>query len=114
TDELRPRALACAHVRRIEVLRSGRRPDRHTQERHPRLGERAAAFSVIARLARGDYVLPHMLTAAMTGHHVVKRQVMAASSAVLAGVVVAHENFLARHLYDRARTLHVIRETDDG
>src|SRR5437870_3049047 len=112
TDELRPGALAGAHVRGVEVLRCGRWPHRQPEERHPRLSERAPALSVVARLAGGDNVLPHMLTATMTWYHVIEREVVATPPAVLAGVVVANENFLARHLHDRARTLHVIRETD--
>src|SRR4029077_7025795 len=99
TDELRPRALACAHVRRVEVLRSRRRTHRQRQERHPRLSERATALPVIARLARRHDVLPDMRTAAVTRHHVIEREVVPAPPAVLAGVVVADENFLARHLH---------------
>src|SRR3984893_2565150 len=61
TDELRPRALTRADVRRAEGLRGSRRTHGQTQKRHPRLGERATALSVIARLARGHDVLPDML-----------------------------------------------------
>src|SRR5687768_5862849 len=81
-DELGPRALACAHVGRVEVLRCRRRAYWLAQERHARLGDRATALSVVARLARGHDVFPDVLTAAMTGHHVVERKVVAATAAV--------------------------------
>src|SRR5438132_69770 len=71
-----------------------------------------STLSVIARLAGGHDVLPHVLTPTVPRDHMIERQVVAAPSAVLAGVVVADEDFLARHLHDRARTLHVVRETD--
>src|SRR5256885_13266877 len=49
------------------------------KERHPRLGERAPALSVIARLAGGHDVLPDVLTAAVTRNHMIERQVVARS-----------------------------------
>src|SRR5437762_13021817 len=112
-DELRPGSLACPHIRRVEVLRRGRRPDRKAQERHACLGERAPALPVVARLAGGDDVLPDVLATAVTRHHVIERQVVTALPAVLAGVVVTDEDFLTGHLHDGARTLHVVREADD-
>src|SRR5512143_2602335 len=50
----------------------------------------------------------------MSGHHMIERQVVPALSAVLAGVVVALEDLLARQLHHGARPLHVVREADDG
>src|SRR5438105_13051310 len=55
-----------------------------------------------------------MLPAAMTGNDVIERQIVSAPPAVLTGVVVTHEDFLARHLHDRARTLHVVGEPNHG
>src|SRR5437870_1185572 len=111
-DELRPCSFPRAHIGGIEVLRRGWRPHGQAKERHPRLGERASTLSVIARLAGGHDVLPHVLTPTVPRDDMIERQVVAAPSAVLAGVVVAAEDFPARHLHDRARTLHVVRETD--
>src|SRR5512143_2968623 len=48
----------------------------------------------------------------MSGHHMIERQVVPALSAVLAGVVVALEDLLARQLHHGARPLHVVREAD--
>ncbi len=56
---------------------------------------------------------PRCAARPVTGHDMVERQVVAALAAVLAGVIVALEDFLARELYDRTRALHVIRESDD-
>src|SRR5437762_4886776 len=112
-DELRPGSLARAHIRRVEVLRRRRRPDRKAQERHACLGERAPALPVVAWLAGGDDVLPDVLATAVTRHHVIERQVVTALPAVLAGVVVTDEDFLTGHLHDGARTLYVVREADD-
>ena len=58
-----------------------------------------------------DLTLDHVIPRHRGGQHIWEN-VVAAPSAVLASVIVAHEDFLARHLYDRARTLHVVRETD--
>src|SRR5438132_739635 len=113
TDELRPGALAGAHVRGVQVLRCGRRPYRQTQERHACLSQGAAALAVVARLAGGDDVLPNMLTAPMARYHVIEGQVVPTPAAVLAGVIVPDEDFLTRHLDDRTRTLHVVGEADD-
>src|SRR5258708_13976033 len=76
--------------------------------------DRAAALLVVAALARRDDVLPGVLAAAMTGDHVVEGEVMAALAAVLAGVVVADEDFLAGHLQNGPWSLYVIGEPDPG
>src|SRR5438270_5206724 len=113
TDELRPRSFPRAHIGGVQVLRRRRRSYGQPEQRHPRLRERAPALSVIAGLAGGHDVFPNVLTAPVTRDHVVERQVVATPAAVLAGVVVADQDFLARHLHDRPRTLHVVGETDD-
>jgi len=53
-----------------------------------------------------------VLATAMTRHHVIERQVVAALAAVLAGVVVALKDLLARQLHHRTRPLDVIDEPD--
>src|SRR5437773_9799522 len=113
SDELRPLLLAAAYVRPVEIRRCGGRTLRRAEELHLRFGERAPALLVIAVAARRDDVLPGVLPAAVAWHHVVERQVVPPLAAVLAGVVVALEHFLARQLHDRARPLHVIGEADD-
>ena len=69
---------------------------------------------MVALLARRDDVLPHVLAAAMARHHVIEGEVVTTAAAVLAGVIVPGEHFLARHLHDRSGPLHVVDETDDG
>src|SRR5947207_7851282 len=114
TDELRPRSFPRAHIGGGPVLRRRRRAYGQPEQRHPRRRERAPASSVIAGLAGGHDVFPNVLTAPVTRDHVVEREVVATPPAVLAGVVVADQDFLARHLHDRSRTLHVVGETGDG
>src|SRR5207302_2042209 len=99
-DELGPAALASSHVRRVEILRRRRRTHRLPEQGHARLDECSPTLPVIARLARCDDVLPDVLASAMPRHHMIQREVVAALSAVLAGVVVTDEHFLAGHLYD--------------
>src|SRR5258708_19607998 len=113
-EELEPLALAGADVAREQVARGGRWPERRTGERHARLPQRPTALLVVAALARGDDVLPDVLTAAVAGDHVVEGEVVAALAAVLAGVVVANEDFLAGHLQDGPWSLDVIGEADHG
>ena len=67
---------------------------------------------MVARSARSHDVVPRVLAAAMTRHHMVQRQVVPSLAAVLAGVLVALEDLLARELHDRPRPLDVIDETD--
>src|SRR5207248_1958112 len=99
---------------RIEVRRRGRRSLRLAEKQHLRFGEGAATLLVVAVAARGDHVLPGVLSATMTRHHVIEREVVATLAAVLAGVVVALKDLFTRQLHDRARPLHVIDETDHG
>src|SRR5438477_2077400 len=113
-EELEPLALPGADVAREEVARCGWRPERGAGERHVRLPQRATALLVIAALARGDDVLPDVLAAAVAGDHVVEGEVVAALAAVLAGVVVADEDFLAGHLQHGPWSLDVVGETDHG
>src|SRR5205823_14889561 len=111
-DELRPHAFAGTNVGRVEVLGGRRWTDRLAEQRHARLGERTTALPVIARLACRDDVLPDVLAPTMTRDHMVECEVVAAPPAVLAGVVVTHEDFFPCHLHDRTRALHVVGEPD--
>src|SRR5579859_7633450 len=113
-EELEPLALARTDVAREQVARSGRRPEWGPGERHVRLLQRAPALLVVAALARRDDVLPGVLAAAVARDHVIEGEVVAALAAVLAGVVIADEDFLAGHLQDRSRSLDVIGEPDHG
>ncbi len=56
------------------------------------LSQRTATFAVVARSACSHHVVPGVLAAAMTRHHMVQRQVVPPFAAVLAGVVVALED----------------------
>ena len=78
-----------------------------------RLRQRAPALAVVTRSAGSHHVVPRVLAAAMTRHHMVQGQVVTSLAAVLAGVLVALEDLLARELHDRTRSLDVIHEADD-
>ena len=56
---------------------------------HARLLGRPAALAVVARLARGDEVLPRVAAAPMARHDVVEGEVVRLAAAVLAGVAIA-------------------------
>src|SRR5438132_11320608 len=111
--ELEPCPLAGADVAREQVARCRWRPERLASERHPRFVQGPAALLVVAALAGRHDVLPGALTTTVPRDHVVEREVVAALAAVLAGVVVANEDFLARHLEDRPGALDVVREPND-
>ena len=78
-----------------------------------RLRQRAAALAVVACSAGRNDVVPGVLAAAVSRHDVIQREVVTSLAAVLAGVVVALEDLLARELHDRTRSLDVIDEADD-
>src|SRR5438270_12002576 len=104
-EELEPLALARADIAREEIARSGRRPERRPGEHHARFRQRAPALLVIAALARRHDVLPRVLAAAMARDHMIESEIVAALAAVLTGVVVADEDFLAGHLQHRSWSL---------
>src|SRR4051794_226957 len=79
-----------------------------------RLLERLAALAVIARLARGDQVLPCVAPTAVARDHVIEGQVVGLASAVLAGVAIACEDLAAGQLHARSWPTDLVLETDDG
>ena len=83
-------------------------------EPDPRLLERLAALAVVARLARGDEVLPGVAAAAVARDDVVEGQVVGLAAAVLAGVAVAREDLAPGQLDPRPRPPDLVLEPDDG
>src|SRR6185369_11008939 len=75
--------------------------------------EGLTALPVVARLARGDEVLPGVPAAAMAGHDVIERQVVALAPAVLAGVAVTGEDLAPAELDPRPGPADLVLEPDD-
>src|SRR3954452_11907933 len=69
---------------------------------------------MVAGTAGRDEIEPRVCTAARTRMNVVKREVARTPAAVLAGVIVANEDLLARQLHLRSGALDHVDEADDG
>ena len=76
--------------------------------------ERLATLAVVARLARGDEVLPGVSATPMARNDVVEGQVVGLAAAVLAGMPVAREDLAAGQLDPRSRAADQVLEADDG
>src|SRR3954447_21871464 len=87
-EEIRaPRLVAIvAEIRREQGVDVAARLEWWPQEVKPGFVERLAALAVIARLARGDEVLPGLATPTMTRDDVVEGHVVCLPAAVLAGM----------------------------
>jgi len=73
----------------------------------------ASAFAVIAVRAGCNHVRPDVLAAHVTGRHMIYRQVAFTLAAVLAGIIVAAENFAARQFDVWARAMNLVPQSDD-
>ena len=79
----------------IEILIAGG-TDRHLKKLHMGLFRGPPGFSPVAGCAGAHQIFPGMLSALMSGHHMVQGQLMALFTAILAGKMVAVEDFYAR------------------
>src|SRR6188508_2291923 len=87
--------------------------ERRAQQAHPRLIHEAAALAVIAVFARSHEVVPRVCAAAMPRNDVIERQVVRLDAAVLAGVLVANEDFASAQTDARTGTLDSVLESND-
>src|SRR5687768_12036311 len=94
------------------------RPAWRLQQTHPGLGGRLAALLPIAGHAAGDDVFPVLAASVGDRHHVIERQLGRGHyfAAVLAGVIVARVDVLARerNVIEPAFDLDEAEEADDG
>lgn len=81
---------------------------------HPRLGDTFPTFSVVARLASGDYVVPDMQTTSRARYHVIDGEIRPLPIAILTRVSIADENLPTCQLHARPRSPDEIHEADDG
>ena len=82
-------------------------------EVHPRLSRRFAPLTMIAHLTGRDQIVPRMAATARPGDDVVDRELDIATAAILAGVVVADEDFSAGELDAGAGASNWINEAND-
>ena len=77
------------------------RPLRFADQYHLNFLRAAIAFARVTRNARANHVFPRRRSAAIARHHVIEIQIVAIKShaAVLAGILVALENIVARKLH---------------
>src|SRR5215213_5639353 len=79
---------------------------------HPRFSRELTPFAMVARLARGNQIVPGVQSAAGAGHDVVDSQIVALPPAILAGVAIADEDFTPRELHPRPRPVDQIDHAD--
>jgi len=72
-----------------------------------------AHFAMITRSAGAYQIFPAMGTTAMARQHMVKREISTAPITILAGVVIATENFTARKLNIGQGTTNHMAQSDD-
>jgi len=87
---------------------------RTLEEPHPGCFRRAVSFPVIARPATGHQILPRRITSTGTWNDMIERQVLRRkyTAAVLAGVVVAEQDVLARKALSFKRNVNVFDQPD--
>jgi hypothetical protein len=74
----------------------------------------AARLLVVADTAGSDEVLPGVTPATVARHHVVDREVARLLAAVLAHVVIAHEDLAPGEAHLRSRPLDHVDEANHG
>jgi len=79
---------------------------------HSRLGGRFAPLAMIAHLAGGDQIVPRVPASARPRDDVVDGQLDVGASAILAGEIVADEDFFAGELDSGAGASDWIYEAD--
>ena len=96
-----------------EIVGSGIGLCRFALEMHLRLLRVASAFAAVAGRAGGNQIVPFVSAAFVAWDDVINGEVLSLSSAVLAGVVVASEDFAFGEFDSRARALDHVLEADD-
>jgi len=81
---------------------------------HVRLLGGPPGFMAVAFYTGADDVFPGVLPSPIARYHVVEGKVAALLSAVLAGVFIAVEDFIAGHLAHAAGSSNELGEADDG
>src|SRR5215213_5736272 len=79
---------------------------------HPRFGRELTPLAMVARLARGDEIVPGVHSAAGARHDVVDGQVVTLPPTVLAGVAVTDKDLTPRELHARPRPVDQINHAD--
>lgn len=96
-----------------EIVGSGIRLCRFALEMHLRLLRVASAFAAVAGRAGGNEIIPFVSAAFVARDDVIDGEVLSLSPAVLAGVIIAPENFALGEFDSRARAFDHVFETDD-
>ncbi len=112
-EELVPLRVSI-HVAPKDILDGIGRFDGKAVQSEARFFQCAAALAVVAGSAGGDDIIPDVFAPQVARNDVVDGQVQGVFAAILAGEVIATEDFTAGQLQSWPGTVHHVLQADNG